>query len=98
MRRDSDLPSLPHTDSQETLVHACDHISHPNVGVVGAVSLVAVGRQGYSVLSSFIRVKNLLIVLITDSALSFSPCVKGDSVQEGAVVVVTDVISNNSLS
>lgn len=43
MWRDDDPPPLPNADSQQGLVHAWNHIPHPDVGVVRGVPLVAVG-------------------------------------------------------
>lgn len=39
--RDDDPPPLSNADSQQSLVHAWNHIPHPNVRVVCAIPLVA---------------------------------------------------------
>lgn len=43
--RDDDPPPLSNADSQQSLVHAWNHIPHPNVRVVCAIPLVAVKRE-----------------------------------------------------
>lgn len=36
---------LSHTDSNETLVHASDHVAEAHIGVVGVITRVAVGQK-----------------------------------------------------
>lgn len=41
MWRDGNSPPLPSADPQQSLIHTWNHVTHPDVGVVGAVPLVA---------------------------------------------------------
>lgn len=40
--RNYDSPLLPNADSQQALIHPQNYVSHPYVGVISAVPLVAV--------------------------------------------------------
>lgn len=100
--RDGDPPPLPAADSQQSLVHARNHIPHPDVSVVRAIPLVAVERNRHktgSFVLEFILKGNYAEVMGSETGwrcdLS-SPGVKGDSVHEGTVVVVPHVIPHHS--
>lgn len=43
--RDGNSPLLPEAEPQQSLIHTWNHVTHPDVGVVGAVPLVAVHSQ-----------------------------------------------------
>lgn len=91
MRRDGDPSLLSYAQPLQGFVHPSDHISHADVSVIGAVSLVAVKR------SVKLRVKfaytQYILLISKDGEMSGLPRVEGRAVLEGAVVVVADVIS-----
>ena len=62
VRGHDDPPLLPYTHALQTFIHPRDHVAHPDVGVIGAVTLVAVTvKQQVSVLALVRAVSELLV-------------------------------------
>lgn len=102
MWRNDDSPPLPDADPQQGLVHALDHIPHPDVRVVSAVPLITGINALYHKLHIFLGVSveteefkptwRLLNNVLPDPS---SPGVKGDAVQERSVVMVPNVVAHH---
>ena len=94
----SDDASLSNTHSQKALIHTCDQPANPDVSVIGAHAGVAAAKSGGEKLHVCVCVKCGIVCVNVVMKVWNKPGIKERSIQQGAIVVVADVVRNLHLS